>query len=130
MASPGERSIPDLLGEAVGQLSKLISNEFELARAEASDKMSKLLRSGAMVGAGAVFMIPAFVILLMAAAEGLIAAGMSHALAFLTISIVAVAIAGGLIMFGISRLTADAMMPKATIDQLQRDKQAAKEMVK
>jgi hypothetical protein len=129
MNSPNDRSIPNLVGEAVGQLSKLISNEFELARAEASDKIGQIVRSGAMIGAGAVLMVPALVILLIAAADGLIAAGMSDAVAYLLIGVIAAAISGGLIMVGINRMTSDALMPKVTLEQLRRDKQAAKEMV-
>jgi len=37
MASASNRSIPDLLGDAVNQLAKLIGNEFALARAELAD---------------------------------------------------------------------------------------------
>ena len=129
MNSPNDRSIPNLVGEAVGQLSKLISNEFELARAEASDKIGQIVKSGAMIGAGAVLMVPALVILLIAAADGLIAAGMSDGVAYLIIGVIAAAISGGLIMVGINRMTSEALMPKVTLEQLRRDKQAAKEMV-
>ena len=34
MATQANRGIPDLVSDAVGQLAKLVSNEFELARAE------------------------------------------------------------------------------------------------
>ncbi|MDB5484372.1 MAG: hypothetical protein JWR73_2463 [Tardiphaga sp.] len=130
MTSPNDRSIPVLLGEAVGQLSKLISNEFELARAEASDKFAKLVRSGAMIGAGAVLMIPALVVLLIAGAEGMIAGGLSRPVAYLIVAVVAVAISAALVMMGVNRMTADKLLPRVTIDQLKRDKHAAKEMVR
>ena len=38
MSSQNSRSIPELFSDAVGQLAKLVGNEFELARAELSEK--------------------------------------------------------------------------------------------
>ena len=64
MNSQSSRSIPELFSDAVGQLAKLVGNEFELARAELSEKASQAGRAAAMIGAGAVFMIPALVLLL------------------------------------------------------------------
>jgi hypothetical protein len=48
MNSPGNRSIPELFSDAVGQLAKLVGNEFELARAELSEKAGQAGRSAAM----------------------------------------------------------------------------------
>ena len=45
MNSQGNRSIPELFSDAVGQLAKLIGNEFELARAELSEKASVAARA-------------------------------------------------------------------------------------
>ena len=64
MNSQSSRSIPELFSEAVGQLAKLISNEFELARTELSEKVSQAGRAAGMIGAGAVILIPALVLLL------------------------------------------------------------------
>ncbi len=64
MNSQGNRSIPELFSDAVGQLAKLIGNEFELARAEMSEKASTASRAAAMIGAGAVILIPALVLVL------------------------------------------------------------------
>jgi hypothetical protein len=124
------RSIPDLLGDAVAQLAKLIGNEFELARAELADKAAQVARASALIGAGAVLMIPALVVLLFAIAAGLMHAGISDPVAYLLTAIGAMAVSGILIWVGISRLSADALKPKVTLDQLERDKLAAKEMVR
>src|SRR5690242_21768380 len=83
MSSPDSRSIPELLSDAVGQLAKLIGNEFELARAELSDKASQAGRAAVMIGAGAVILIPALVILLFAISSALIRAGLSDPIAYL-----------------------------------------------
>jgi hypothetical protein len=64
MNSQSSRSIPELFGDAVGQLAKLVGNEFDLARAELSEKANQAGRAAAMIGAGAIVLIPALVLLL------------------------------------------------------------------
>jgi len=130
MTSPGSRSIPELFSDAVGQLGKLIGNEFELARAELSEKASQAGRSAALIGAGAVFLIPTLVLLLMAVAAMLISAGFSATAAYFLTAAGAAVISGALIATGLSRLSGDALKPKVTLEQIERDKIAAKEMVR
>src|SRR4051795_7518391 len=91
------RSIPDLLSNAVGQLAKLVGNEFELARAELSEKANQAGRAAAMIGAGAVMAIPALGLLLFAIAAGLIRAGLSEPISYLLTAIGAAVVAGALI---------------------------------
>ena len=129
MNSPTDRSIPELFGDAVGQLAKLVGNEFALARAELSEKMAQAGRAAAMIGAGAVIMIPALVLLLFAAAAALIRSGLSDPVAYLVAGGVAAVVAGALIAVGLERLSGDALKPSVTLEQVQRDKLAAKEMV-
>src|SRR5258705_4478123 len=83
MTSPNSRSIPELFSDAVGQLAKLVGNEFELARAELSEKASQVGRAAGMIGAGAVILIPALVLLLFAVSAALISAGFSQPVAYL-----------------------------------------------
>jgi len=130
MASASNSSIPDLHGDAVNQLAKLIGNEFALARAELADKAAQVARASALIGAGAVLMIPALVVLLFAIAAALMHAGISDPVAYLLTAVGAMAISGILIWVGISKLSGDALTPKVTLDQLERDKMAAKEMVR
>jgi len=130
MTSRNERSIAELFGEALAQLAKLIGNEFDLAKAELSAKAAQMGRGVVMIGAGAVIMIPALVVLLFAIAAALMHAGMSDPVAYLVTGGVAAIIAVVLVGIGVSRLSADALKPSVTIEQLQRDKAAAKEMVR
>lgn len=125
-----ERSIPELLGDVLTQLAKLIGNEFDLAKAEMSDKAAQVGRAIAMIGAGAVIMIPALVLLLFAAAAALMHAGFSDPVAYLLAGGGAVLVAGILIGVGINRMSGDALKPSVTLEQLQRDKVAAKEMMR
>ena len=130
MTSRTDRSIPELFSDAVGQLAKLIGNEFALARAELSDKAGQAGRAAAMMGAGAVIMIPALVLLLFAAAAALIRSGFSDPIAYLIAGGGAVIVSIALIAIGINRLSGEALKPTATIDEIQRDKAAAREMVR
>jgi hypothetical protein len=77
MTSQTDRSLPELFGDAMAQLAKLVGNEFALARAELSERASQAGRAAALIGAGAVLMIPAIVVLLFAAAAALIRGGLS-----------------------------------------------------
>jgi hypothetical protein len=130
MTSRIDRSIRELFSDAVGQLAKLIGNEFALARAELSEKAGQAGRAAAMMGAGAVIMIPALVMLLFAAAAALMHAGVSDPLAYLIVGVAAAIVSVALVMIGINRLSGDALKPTATIDEIERDKAAAREMVR
>jgi hypothetical protein len=114
----------------MAQLAKLIGNEFALARAEISGKAGQVGRAAAMIGAGAVVLIPALVLLLFAAATALIRSGLSDPVAYLCAGGGAAVIAGILIAVGLSRLSLDALKPSIILQQVERDKVAAKEMVR
>jgi hypothetical protein len=130
MTSRTDRSIPELFSDAVGQLAKLIGNEFALARAELSEKAGQAGRAAAMMGAGAVIMIPALVMLLFAAAAALMHAGVSDPVAYLSVGLAAAIVSVALVAIGINRLSGDALKPTATIEEIERDKAAAREMVR
>jgi len=119
-----------LFSDAVGQLAKLVGNEFELARAELSEKAAQAGRAAAIIGAGAVLLIPALVLLLFALSSALIRSGFSEPLAYLLTGAGAALVSGALIAMGLRRLSGDALKPSVTLDQVQRDKVAAKEMVR
>ena len=83
-----------------------------------------------MIGAGAVILIPALVILLFAIAAALIRAGFSEPVAYLITGAGAAVVSAALIGIGLSRLSGDALKPAVTLEQVQRDKLAAREMVR
>jgi hypothetical protein len=130
MSSPSSRSIPDLVSDAFAQLAKLVGNEFDLARAELADKAAQVGRAAALIGAGAVILMPALVLLLFAVAAALERAGLSEPVAYLITGAGAAAVSGALIAIGLNRLSGDALKPSITLDQVQRDKVAVKEMVR
>lgn len=130
MNSQNSRSIQELFSDAVGQLAKLVGNEFELARAELSEKASQAGRAAAIIGAGAVILIPALVLLLFALSAALIRSGFSEPVAYLLTGGGAALVSAALIATGLSRLSGDALKPSVTLDQVQRDKVAAKELMR
>jgi Putative Actinobacterial Holin-X, holin superfamily III len=130
MSSPSNRSIPDLVSDAFGQLAKLVGNEFDLARAELADKAAQVGRAAALIGAGAVILMPALVLLLFAVAAALIRSGFSEPVSYLIAGAGAALVSAALIATGLSRLSGDALKPSVTLDQVQRDKVAVKEMVR
>jgi hypothetical protein len=130
MSSPNSRSIPDLVSDAFGQLAKLVGNEFDLARAELADKASQVGRASALIGAGAVILMPALVLLLFAVAAALIRSGFSEPVSYLLTGGGAAIVSGALIATGLNRLSGDALKPAMTLDQVQRDKVAVKEIVR
>jgi Putative Actinobacterial Holin-X, holin superfamily III len=130
MNSPGSRSIPELFSDAVGQLAKLVGNEFELARAELSEKAGQLGRAAALIGAGAIVLMPALVLLLFAISAALIRGGLSDPMAYFLTGGGAALVSIALIATGLNRLSGENLKPSVTLDQVQRDKIAAKEMVR
>jgi hypothetical protein len=130
MKSDNSRSIPELFGDVMGQLSKLVSNEFELARVELSDKASQVGRGAAMMAAGAIILIPALVVLLFAASAALTEAGLSEPISHLISGGCALIVSVALVLIGRSRLSGDALKPSVTLDQVERDKMAVREMVR
>jgi Putative Actinobacterial Holin-X, holin superfamily III len=130
MNSPNNRSIPELFSDAVGQLAKLVGNEFELVRAELSEKATQMSRAAAMIGAGVIVLMPALVLLLFAASAALVRGGVSEPVSYLLTGGGAALVSIALITTGLSRVSSDALKPSITLDQVQRDKMAAKEMMR
>jgi hypothetical protein len=130
MALRTTRSIPELASDAIGQLAKLIGNEFDLARAELSHKAGLAGKAMGLIGAGAIILAPGLVLLLFAGASALMRAGFSDPVAYLITGGVATVIAFVLISVGIGSLSGDALKPKMTLEQIEQDKLAAREMVR
>jgi uncharacterized membrane protein YqjE len=124
--TPG-RSISDILASLARQVTGLIRNESQLARAEISEKIDKLSGAALMIGAGAVLLLPALVILLQALVAALAERGWSPALAALLVGGGALAIGAVLCVIGLQRLKAVSLVPRKTINQIQQDVAVATE---
>lgn len=114
-----DRSIQGILVELVTQFSLLVRKEGELARAEMSEKIGQVWSGLAFIIGGAVVLMPAMVILLEAATQGLQQAGLASYWSSLAVGGAVFLLGLILLMFGASRLRAENLIPKKTIHQLQ-----------
>ena len=127
---PDERSISQLVGDSLAELSKLVQNEIDLARAELGDKVAITGKAVKLIAAGAVLLIPGIVLILFSIASELIQLGWSASLAYLCSGGASVIIAGVLAWAGMSRLSASALKPSATINEIRRDTVMATELMR
>jgi hypothetical protein len=131
MSTPSDlRAISGLLGDALSQFAKLFQNEVDLAKAELGEKAQRVGAASGFIGAGAVLVIPAIVMALFALSAALIAAGWSQPVSYLASAVLAAVIAGILFAIGFSRLDARQLAPRETMRQLEKDKDAMKELVR
>jgi hypothetical protein len=130
MHSSEERSISQLLGDSLSELAKLIQNEVDVARAELLEKASLVGSAAKLIGAGAVLMMPALVLILFAGAAALAQWGLNPALAYLFTGVAAAILSGALIWAGAERLSPRALAPTVTLAELQKDKSAARELMR
>jgi hypothetical protein len=129
MAMVDNRSVPELFADALNQFSKLMRNEFALARAELSIKAGEAMRAvGLLIGAG-LFVIPTIVLLLIALAAWFRELGLPASVSYFIAGVVGLAITAILAAIGSRNLKTNSLVPKRTLDQLQRDVAAAKEHV-
>ena len=124
------RSIPELFGNAVEQLGKLVHNEVQLARAEISEKVTQAITGAAFVGVAATLLIPTLVVLLITLALWLNQLGWSLVISHLLAAAVGGVVSIVLGLVGMSYLRAENLTPKVTIQQVERDVAAAKELAK
>jgi uncharacterized membrane protein YqjE len=129
MTAHDSRPVSGLFADALGQLSKLMRNEIQLARAEMSMKVGQAMTAIGLLAGAAIFLIPTLVLLLISLAEWLVDSGIRPSVAHLiagVVGLLVVAILGGI---GLNRLTSNSLVPKRTLDQLQQDAAAAREHV-
>jgi hypothetical protein len=124
------QTVAALTSAALSQFAKLFQNEVDLAKAEVGEKFSKIGGAIAYIGAGAIFVIPALVMALLALATAMIAGGWSEPISYLIAAVIAAAIANILCLVGFKRLDADNLVPRETVRQLEKDKDTVKGMVR
>ncbi|MEP6695817.1 MAG: phage holin family protein [Pseudonocardiales bacterium] len=96
-----ESSIGSLVSEASRDLSLLISKEIELAKTELRVDVANAAKAGVMFGVAAVFGVFLMVMLLIALAEGLVAAGLWRWAAYLVVAAVLAVLAGIVAIIGL-----------------------------
>jgi Putative Actinobacterial Holin-X, holin superfamily III len=125
------RSIPEIFTDVVDQFTTLLRKEGELARTEVSEKITQVGVGLGLIVGGSVLLTPALVILLQAAVSALITANIvQQPWAPLIVGGAVFVIGIILLLVGMSRLTAEALIPNKTISQIQSDVRVAKGQVR
>jgi VIT1/CCC1 family predicted Fe2+/Mn2+ transporter len=128
-SSAEQRTVAELVSDAVNQFSKLIRNEVSIARAEISTKATEAAMGIGLLAGAALLLVPAMVLLLMALAAWLSELGLSDALANLIAGALGFLVSGILAYVGKTRLNPENLKPNRTINEFQRDVAAVKEHV-
>lgn len=106
-AVPGstERTLGQLVADASRDLSTIVRSEVALAKAELKKDVVAGLTGAGMFAAAGVMAFLALILLLIAAAYGLVAAGLAPWLAFLVVAAALLLLCGLLVLIGKSRLS-------------------------
>src|SRR5215210_2605185 len=123
------RTVPELISHALSQVSRLIRDEIQLAKAEISNNLTQAAVGVGMLAGGAVTMIAVLVLWLLAMAAWFVQLGLSPPIAYLLAGVAGAVIAGVLAWLGMNRLKPENLTPRRTIEQLQRDAAVVKEHV-
>ena len=99
-----ERTLGQLVAQASDDLSGIVRAEMALAKAELRADAKNAALGGGLFGAAGYLGLLASILLVIAAAYGLVAAGLSPWLAFLIVAVVLLVLAGILALVGKSRL--------------------------
>ena len=124
-----EASLGKLVASATKDLSALVRSEIELAKIEVKSEAKHAIAGSGMFGAAAYLGLLATVLLSIAAAYGLNAAGLHPALAFLIVAVVYLLIAGVLALLGkkqVSKVSAPERTIRTTKESVSTLKGAAK----
>jgi GTP:adenosylcobinamide-phosphate guanylyltransferase len=125
-----DESLPDLLGDAIDQLGKLVHNEVQLARAEFSQIAARACKGAAFIAAAGLIIIPSAVVLMISLAIFLMELGFSPLTSHLSVGVVGLLGAVALVMVGVSYLKSENLKLKVTTEQLARDVATAKDLAR
>lgn len=125
------RSIAEIFTDLMTQLTMLLRKEGQLARTEMSEKITQVAVGLGLIVGGSVLMTPALVILLQAGVSALITAKIvDEPWAPLIVGGGVLVIGLILLLVGMSRLKAEALVPSRTIQQIQNDMRVAKQQAR
>jgi UPF0716 family protein affecting phage T7 exclusion len=122
------RSIGELLRDLANDSTRLVRDEIALARAEATEKAKQAGAAVAMIAAGGVLAIPAFVVILHAIVL-LLSNFMRDWIAGLLVGLVVAAVAALLARKGVNDLSANRLAPERTAANIKRDVHLVQEKV-
>jgi xanthine/uracil permease len=128
--SSDERPIGQLLGDLSRQVSTLVRQEIQLARAEMTARVGSAGRGAAMVGAGGAVAYAGLFAIVAAAVLLLIQIGITPWLAALIVGIVVAVIGAALAARGRQEIARTELTPRRTLETIRDDTEWAKEQLK
>jgi hypothetical protein len=111
------------------QVGTLVRREIELARSEVASSLTQIGRGAGLTGLGGALIHAGFLALLVAAALGLIEAGMDPWLAALVVGVLVIGIGFVIASIGLKEVQAADMAPRRTVASIRRDVEAVKEQI-
>lgn len=129
-AAEQNKSLPNLVEDAIGHATGLMREEVRLARAEFTDGV-KTMQSGAIsVGIGVAVLLPGVTILLLACAYGIAAAGLPLWAGAAIAGAIAAVIGAILLMSGKSKMKPENLSAPRAAEDAQRTARFAKEQAR
>ena len=123
------RPIASLMTDVASDMAYLVQTEFRLARAEVAEKATMAANAGVFLAAGAAVLILGLAALLFDIARWLAVAGLPYEWALLLVALVTLVVGGVLVLAGMNRMKAEALIPNRTLAQVREDYVVAKEHV-
>jgi hypothetical protein len=114
------RPVAALLSDLAGETSTLVRQEIALFKAELNESLARIGVGAGALAAGGVIAFSGWLALVAAAILGL-SYVLAPWLAALIIGVAVVALGAGLALFGKSRLKADGLVPRRTLNSLRED---------
>ena len=116
---PTERTLGQLVADATHDISSIMRSEIALAKAEIGADVKKAGVGGAMFAVAGIFAFLALILLLIAAAYGLVAAGLVPWLSFLIVAGVLLVVGTILAFVGMRTVSKIKGKPERTIENAQ-----------
>jgi Putative Actinobacterial Holin-X, holin superfamily III len=123
------RPVAALLSDLAGETSTLVRQEIALFKAELNEKLGRIGVGAGALAAGGVIAFSGWLALLAAAIIGL-SYVLAPWLSALIVGVVVIALGVGLALFGKSRLRADALVPRRTLNSLREDETWIRDQVR
>jgi hypothetical protein len=122
------RPLAALLSDLANETSTLVRQEIALFKAETGEKLGRFGMGAGAMAAGGLVAFSGWLALIAAATLGL-AKVVAPWLAALIVGIVVIAIGLGLLLFGKSRLAADALVPRRSLNSLRQDEEWIRDQI-
>jgi uncharacterized membrane protein YqjE len=127
--SEHSRPLTSVLTQIVSDITHLLQTEIRLARAEMNEKVSRVATNGKLLAVGAVLSLVGLVVVALAIVAWLAVAGIPDEWGLTLVGAVLLIAGAGLAIKGSKGLSAPALKPQRTLDQLHADVSTVKEQV-